>query len=86
MVEHLPLPQGVILETWDQVPYQAPCMELASPVSASLCVSHEYVNKILKKNKQKETMFQLSCTECIFKLYVILEVSDLTLSLLSLYI
>ena len=37
---------GEILETWDQVPYQAPCMEPASPsayVSASffLCVSHE---------------------------------------------
>ena len=32
---------GVILETWDRVPHQAPCMEPASPsacVSASLCV------------------------------------------------
>ena len=38
VVECLPLAQGVILETWDQVPRQAPCMEPASPsafVSAS---------------------------------------------------
>ena len=36
------LGQGVILESRDQVPYQAPCMEPASPsacVSASHCVS-----------------------------------------------
>ena len=41
-VEHLPSAQGVILESWDQVPHRAPCMEPASPsayVSASLCVS-----------------------------------------------
>ena len=42
----LPSAQGVILETWDGVPHQAPCMEPASPstsvsVSVSLCVSHE---------------------------------------------
>ena len=33
------LAQGVILEFWDQVPHQGPCMEPASPsayVSASL--------------------------------------------------
>ena len=39
-----PSAQGVILETEDRVPRQAPCMELASPsacVSASLYVSHE---------------------------------------------
>ena len=37
-----PLAQGVILETRDQVPHQAPCMEPASPsacVSASMCLS-----------------------------------------------
>ena len=37
-----PSVQGVILETWDGVPRQAPCMEPASPsacVYASLCVS-----------------------------------------------
>ena len=37
-----PLAQGVILETQDQVPHQASCMEPASPsacVSASLCLS-----------------------------------------------
>ena len=31
-----PSAQGLILETWDQVPCQAPCMEPASP---SACVS-----------------------------------------------
>ena len=36
VVEHLPLAQGVILETRDQVPRQAPYME---PVSPSSCVS-----------------------------------------------
>ena len=38
----LPLAQGVILETRDRVPRQAPCMEPASPsayVSASLSLS-----------------------------------------------
>ena len=41
-VERLPLAQGVILESQDQVPHQAPRREPASPsacVSASLCVS-----------------------------------------------
>ena len=45
-VERLPSAQGVILETRDRVPHQAPCMEPASPsacvsASLSLCVSHE---------------------------------------------
>ena len=35
-VWRLPLARGVILETWDRVPRQAPCMEPASP---SACVS-----------------------------------------------
>ena len=38
----LPLAQGVILESRDRLPHQAPCMEPASPsacVSASLSVS-----------------------------------------------
>ena len=42
VVECLPLAQGMILESWDQVPHQAPCEESASPsayVSALLCVS-----------------------------------------------
>ena len=41
-----PSVQGVILETWDRVLHQAPCMEPASPstcVSASVCVSQ--INK-----------------------------------------
>ena len=44
VVEHLPLAQVVILESWEQVPHQALLGEPASPsahVSASLCVSHE---------------------------------------------
>ena len=44
VVEHLPLAQGMILESRDQVPRQAPCMEPASPavcLCLSLCVSHE---------------------------------------------
>ena len=41
-LKHLPSAQGVILESWDQVPHRAPCTEPASPsayVSASLSVS-----------------------------------------------
>ena len=41
-VERLPLAQGVILESRDQVPHRAPCMEPASPsacVSATLALS-----------------------------------------------
>ena len=51
-VECLPSTQGVILETQDQVPHEDPCMKPASPsacVSASLCVSHEQINKIFFK-------------------------------------
>ena len=42
VIDHLPSVQGVILESWDQVPHQAPHRELASPsayVSASLSLS-----------------------------------------------
>ena len=38
----LPLAQGVILETQDQVPHQDPCMEPATP---STCVSVCLMNK-----------------------------------------
>ena len=44
--------QGVILGSRDQVPQQAPYMERASfsaCVSASLCLSVSWINKILKK-------------------------------------
>ena len=45
VVELLPSAQGMILESRDQLPHQAPCMEPASApsayVSASLCVSCE---------------------------------------------
>ena len=51
-VKRLPSAQGVILESWDQVPHPAPCMKPASPsacvstslslsLSLSLSVSHE---------------------------------------------
>ena len=42
VVECLPLAQGGIPESWDQVPHRAPCTEPASPsayVSASLSLS-----------------------------------------------
>ena len=54
-VECLPLAQGVILESWDQVLHWASCMESASPsayVSASLCVS--FMNKYIKSKKEKK--------------------------------
>ena len=41
-VERLPLAQGIIPGSWDQVPHRASCMQAASPsacVSASLCLS-----------------------------------------------
>ena len=52
VVEHLPLAQGMIPGSWDQVPHRASCMEPASPsayVSASLCVS--LMNKYIKSLK-----------------------------------
>ena len=48
VVEHLPLAQDVILDSWDRVPHRAPCMEPAFPsayVSSSLSVS--LVNKLI---------------------------------------
>ena len=47
-VECLPLTQGLILGSQDQVPLWAPCMETASPsayVSASVCVYVSLMNK-----------------------------------------
>ena len=47
-VLRLPLAQGIILESWDRVPHQAPCMEDASPsacVSAFLSLSLSLMNK-----------------------------------------
>ena len=43
-VEYLPFAQVVILESWDRVPHQAPCVEPASlsayvSASPSLCLS-----------------------------------------------
>ena len=37
VVEHLPLAQGVILESWDRVPHWVPYVD----PSPSACVSHE---------------------------------------------
>ena len=58
MVEHLPLTQGVILGSQDRVPHRPPLGEPASPsayvsASASLCISHEKINKIFKSQKEK---------------------------------
>lgn len=43
-----------VLGSWDQVLWWAPCSGPASSsacVSASLCVSHEYVNETFLKHK-----------------------------------
>ena len=42
-----------LLESWDQVPHWAPCMEPASPsayVSTSLSLSNKYIKYFLKKS------------------------------------
>ena len=58
VVEHSPLAQVVIPESWDQVPHQALRREPAFPsVSLPLCVSREYINKIFK-NKQIHKSFK----------------------------
>ena len=56
--EHLPLAQGMILESRDPVPHRAPPEEPASPsacVSASLPVflMNEYVNSFKKKKRRQ---------------------------------
>ena len=43
-VEHLPLAQGMILESWDWVPHRASCMEPVSP-SLCFCLSLSLMNK-----------------------------------------
>ena len=56
MVEHLPLAQGMIPGSWDQVPHQDPLRELASPsayVSASLSMSlMDKIDKIFKTKQR----------------------------------
>ena len=47
VAEHLPSSQGVTPGSWDRVPHQTPCMELASPPA----YVSEKINKILKKKK-----------------------------------
>ena len=58
-VERLPSAQGVIPESWDRIPHQAPCEEPVSPsacVSASLSLSLSLsvflMNKYIKSLKQ----------------------------------
>ena len=51
-----PLDQGLILETRDRVPCQAPYMEPASPsASVSASLSMTLMNKEIKSFKQKPT-------------------------------
>ena len=54
VVEHLPSAQIMIPGSWDRVPHQVPrrCLFFPLPVSLPLflCVSHEQINKILKKS------------------------------------
>ena len=56
-VKHLPSAQGVTPESWDRVLHQAPFMKPAS-LSASLSVSHEKINKIVKKRKEKRQLYR----------------------------
>ena len=59
VVGRLPLTRRILV----QVPYQAPCAEPDSPsayVSASPCISHEYVKKIFFKNNFKNKRDQES--------------------------
>ena len=59
MVEQLPSTQGVIPGSWDRVLHQTPWREPASPsayVSASLCVSHELINKIFFKKSVRKRL------------------------------
>ena len=54
VVERLSLAQGLIPGSWDRVLHRAPPGELLPlPVSLplSLCVSHEYINKIFFKKR-----------------------------------
>ena len=70
VVEHLPLTQGMILESRDQVPHQAPCMEPTSPsacvsaslslsLSLSLCLSFmdKKIKSLIKKNAKQSVLF-----------------------------
>ena len=45
-VERRPLAQGVILRSWDLVPQQVPCMELAPP---STCISAPLFLSLMNK-------------------------------------
>ena len=55
----LPSAQGVILESWDQEPCQAPCMESASPSACipvpplplSLYLMNKWINSLKKKTE-----------------------------------
>ena len=61
-VERLLSAQGVILEFWDRVPPQAPCMEPASLfacVFACLCVSHEQISKIFEKKEREKFKYSV---------------------------
>ena len=69
----LPSAQGVILETRDRVPHQAPCVEPASPsASVSAFLSVSLIKKILKKK-----IFTVACKilrglgpACFFSLFL----------------
>ena len=52
--------QGVVLEVQDGVPCQALCLCLCS--SLSLCASHEWINKILKKKSCAHLLSHLFLT------------------------
>ena len=71
VVEHLPLAQGVIVESWDQVPQWAACMEPASP-SANVSVSlMNEKNKILKRKKANAGGITMSEFKLYYKAVII---------------
>ena len=59
VVECLPLAQVVIPRSWDWVLHRAPprdpaCFSLCLWLYLSLCVSYEQINKILKRERERE--------------------------------
>ena len=54
VVERLPLPRVMIPGSWDRVLHQGACFFLSLCLWLPLCVSHEQINKILKKEMKFE--------------------------------
>ena len=84
MVEHLPSAQGVILGSQDRVPHHPPFGEPASPsayvsASASLCISHEKINKIFKSQKERTNTVRRDEEEHYFIIKKTIKIKQLTI-------